>query len=71
MPEMDGTEALKRLRASGREYATIPVIALTAHSMEGDRENLLAAGMDGYLAKPLDFQKLEQVMVEVVGAGRS
>jgi PAS domain S-box-containing protein len=66
MPEMDGVEAVKILRASGRPHADIPVIALTAHAMAGDREELLAAGMDGYLAKPLDFKKLEQTMVDTV-----
>ncbi len=71
MPEMDGTEAVRILRGSGRPYADIPVIALTAHAMEGDREKLLAAGMDEYLAKPLDFRKLEKVMDKTVAPRRS
>ena len=54
LPDIDGVEALGRLRADERS-ATLPVLALTAQAMEGDRERFLAAGFDGYLSKPVDI----------------
>jgi signal transduction histidine kinase/BarA-like signal transduction histidine kinase len=59
MPVMDGEEALQQIRAE--EAATkghIPIIALTAHALKGDRERFLAEGFDGYLAKPLRIEEL-------------
>jgi CheY-like chemotaxis protein len=52
LPEMDGTEVLRRLRADDAT-ANLPVIALTAHAMSGDREKYLEMGFDGYVAKPI------------------
>lgn len=52
LPEMDGTEVLRRMRMDER-LAAIPVIALTAHAMAGDRERFLARGFDDYLTKPI------------------
>jgi two-component system, cell cycle response regulator DivK len=57
LPDMDGSEALARLREDERT-AEIPVLALTAQAMEGDRERFLAAGFDGYLSKPVDVDEL-------------
>jgi len=54
LPDIDGVEALGRLRADGRT-TSVPVLALTAQAMEGDRERFLAAGFDGYLSKPVDI----------------
>ena len=53
LPDIDGVEALARLRADDRT-ASLPIVALTAQAMEGDRERFLAAGFDGYLSKPVD-----------------
>ena len=53
LPDIDGIEALGRLRADDRT-ASLPVLALTAQAMEGDRERFLAAGFDGYLSKPVN-----------------
>jgi two-component system, cell cycle response regulator DivK len=53
LPDFDGVEALGRLRADERT-AALPVLALTAQAMEGDRERFLAAGFDGYLSKPVN-----------------
>ena len=53
LPDFDGIEALGQLRADART-ASVPVLALTAQAMEGDRKRFLAAGFDGYLSKPVD-----------------
>ena len=53
LPDIDGIEALGRLRADERT-ASLRVLALTAQAMEGDRERFLAAGFDGYLSKPVN-----------------
>jgi CheY-like chemotaxis protein len=52
LPEMDGTEVLQRLRADER-LRDLPVIALTAHAMTGDREKFIGAGFDDYVTKPI------------------
>jgi len=58
MPEMDGFDATREIRASETEGKHIPIIAMTAHAMEGDRERCLESGMDDYLSKPLNHDKL-------------
>ena len=59
MPEMDGVECVTRIRAKEMGTASrIPIIALTAYAMKGDRERFLAVGMDGYLPKPVRAQQL-------------
>jgi two-component system cell cycle response regulator DivK len=57
LPDIGGVEALGRLRADERT-ASLPVVALTAQAMEGDRERFLAAGFSGYLSKPVNVADL-------------
>ncbi len=58
MPVMDGKEAIKRIRASSAPWRNIPVIALTADAMSGDKERYLSLGMDDYISKPIDAREL-------------
>jgi two-component system, cell cycle response regulator DivK len=66
LPGIDGVTALARLRADERT-ASMPVLALTAQAMRGDRERFLEAGFDGYLAKPIDVLELIRVVGEHCG----
>ena len=63
LPDVDGVEALRRLRSDERT-SSIPVLALTAQSMSGDRERFLAAGFDGYVPKPVDIAELVGLVSE-------
>src|ERR1700730_4808738 len=70
MPEMDGIQATVALRENEKEKGDgfrQPVIALTAHAMKGDQERCLAAGMDGYLTKPIAPQELDAILDMYVG----
>ena len=69
MPEMDGLEAAEKIRASEQHTGThIPIIAMTAHALKGDRERCVAAGMDEYIAKPIHFAELFSVIEGMFGA---
>ena len=61
MPEMDGLETTRRLRTRPR-YARMPIIAMTAHAMEGDREMCIEAGLDDYIAKPIEPEVLAETL---------
>jgi len=63
LPDVDGIEALGRLRSDERT-SSIPVLAVTAQAMRGDRERFLAAGFDGYVAKPVDISDLVATVAE-------
>jgi CheY-like chemotaxis protein len=63
MPDMDGFEATAAIRSKERAIGKhLPIIAMTAHAMTGDRERCIGAGMDGYIAKPIRPQELFQAI---------
>ena len=62
MPVLDGVEAARRIRASQSEFKSIPIIAITAYAMKGDRQRFLEAGMNDYLPKPVDNEVLYQAL---------
>ncbi|BBF80054.1 response regulator [Asticcacaulis excentricus] len=70
MPEMDGYEATRRIRALERETgrAAVPIVALTAHALSGDREACLLAGMDAYLSKPFRPDELQACLERLTAA---
>lgn len=77
MPEMDGMEATEAIRAGELELATsnsqpstrIPIIAMTAHAMKGDRKKCLDAGMDDYITKPIKREVVFDIIEKWVFAG--
>ena len=62
MPDMDGFEATHHIRERETGMRRIPIIALTANALEGDRRRCLDAGMDDYLSKPFDLHQLDRVL---------
>lgn len=70
MPRMDGIQATRTIRTSHplKSKSQIPIIAMTAHALPSDREKCLAAGMDGYISKPVDMESIKKVLTEVTRA---
>lgn len=66
LPGMDGREAMKTLKGDTATQE-IPIIALTASAMKGDREALLAEGFDGYIPKPIDIKEVPKVVASYIG----
>jgi len=65
MPEMDGLTATSLIRAGEKPGTRIPIFAMTAHAMKGDRERCLEAGMDGYIPKPIRFGDVEKTLASL------
>jgi CheY-like chemotaxis protein len=68
MPEMDGYEATRRIRALAEPLCRTPIIALTAHAMADDRQKALDAGCDDFDTKPIDFPGLLERMNRLLGS---
>lgn len=66
LPVLDGWEATRRIRAAS-ETRGVPIIALTAHAMQGDREKAIEAGCDDYDTKPVEFQRLLEKIQTILG----
>ncbi|MDP3740431.1 MAG: ATP-binding protein [Hyphomonadaceae bacterium] len=66
MPVMDGKETIKRIRASDQPWRDVPVIALTADAMSGDRERYLSMGMNDYISKPIDSRELASKYIAIL-----
>jgi CheY-like chemotaxis protein len=71
MPGMDGFAATAEIRGRERDGGHIPIIAMTARAMAGDREECLAAGMDDYLTKPIQMDDLRRTILRWAGASQS
>ncbi len=67
MPKMDGITATKLIRERGGNGATVPIIAVTAKAMEGDREIYLAAGMNDFVSKPINTAELHEAIARQCG----
>lgn len=71
MPVMDGIEATSMIRSLPGETGQTPILALTAHALEGDRETFLDAGMDGYQSKPADPDELQEAIARAIATRKS
>ena len=69
LPKMDGLEVTKRLRQTSY-FRRVPIIALTASAMEGDREKIIAAGCDEYISKPVDTRHFPLLVAEMLQRGK-
>jgi CheY-like chemotaxis protein len=69
LPAMDGVEATRAIRQglAGKDKEHVPIVALTAYAMTGDREKFLAVGMDEYLSKPVDMGPLLEALGKLTG----
>lgn len=65
MPDLDGYQAIRMIRST-RGFESLPIIAVTAQAMVGDREKCLAAGADDYISKPVDLDKLLLILSKII-----
>ena len=65
LPNVDGLELTKNIKSSP-ETADIPIVAVTAYAMKGDKERILEAGCDGYISKPIDTRRLALLVAEIL-----
>ncbi len=70
MPVMDGFETTQYIREKEPADAPLPIVAITAKAMKGDRERCFAAGMNDYIAKPVTMKKLQQVLAKWLPSGK-
>ena len=70
MPVMDGLETTRAVRGMGAPHNGLPIVAMTAFAMDGDRERCLAAGMDGYVSKPIQPEELYRIIAALAQGGR-
>jgi len=70
LPKMDGLEVTRRLRQTPG-FSQVPIIALTASAMEGDRDKIIEAGCDVYVSKPVDTRQLPELVAEMLRRGRA
>ena len=70
LPKMDGLEVTRRLRQTPR-FSQVPIIALTASAMEGDREKIIEARCDVYVSKPINTRQLPELVAEMLRRGRA
>lgn len=71
MPAMDGMESTSLIRSLPAPAGETPILALTAHALEGDRETFLDAGMDGYQSKPVDPEELQEAIARAIASRKS
>jgi two-component system, cell cycle response regulator DivK len=67
LPDFDGTEVLKRIRAMKEDISMVPIIAMTSYAMAGDREKLLEAGCNGYIEKPINPMTVIEQIQNITG----
>ena len=69
LPKIDGYEVTRRLKGQ-EEFKDVPIVALTAHAMRGEREKALEAGCEGYISKPINVRELPELILSYLGGKR-